>query len=123
MLALPGCIIICRLDNGKPLFWAINADLALVVKYFRYFAGWADKICGKTIPVDGNFFAYTLHEPMGVIGAIVPWNFPLLMWAWKVAPALACGNTIVIKVRIPGHRDSKFSSPCTRISLYTISIR
>lgn len=86
------------LDNGKPLFWAINADLALVVKYFRYFAGWADKICGKTIPVDGNFFGYTLHEPMGVIGAIVPWNFPLLMWAWKVAPALACGNTIVIKV-------------------------
>ena len=64
-------------------------------------AGWADKICGKTIPIDGPFFGYTLHEPIGVVGAIVPWNFPLLMWAWKVAPALACGNAIVIKVRSP----------------------
>lgn len=58
----------------------------------RYFAGWADKIHGKTIPMDGPFFGYTRHEPVGVCGQIIPWNFPLLMMAWKIAPALAAGR-------------------------------
>jgi aldehyde dehydrogenase (NAD+) len=87
------------LDNGKPLFWAKAADLPLSVDHVRYFAGWADrKIHGKTIPVDGNFFCYTMHEPIGVVGQITPWNFPLLMMIWKIAPALAAGNAIVIKI-------------------------
>lgn len=86
------------LDNGKPIFFSRVADVPLSVDHFRYFAGWADKVHGKTIPVDGDFLAYTLHEPVGVIGQIIPWNFPLLMMAWKAAPALAMGNTIVMKV-------------------------
>jgi len=85
------------LDNGKPIFFSRVADIPLSVDFFRYFAGWADKIHGKTIPVDGDFLAYTLHEPIGVVGAIIPWNFPLLMAAWKLGPALACGNTVVLK--------------------------
>src|SRR5207237_8470810 len=63
----------------------------------EYYGGWADKVMGETIPVKGNYLTYTLREPIGVVAAIVPWNFPLLLTAWKVAPALACGNTIVIK--------------------------
>jgi len=87
------------LDNGKPLFWSKAADVPLSIDHIRYFAGWADrKVTGQTIPVDGNQFCYTLHEPIGVVGQITPWNFPLLMMAWKIAPALAAGNTIVIKV-------------------------
>jgi aldehyde dehydrogenase (NAD+) len=70
------------LDNGKPYRDALNADLALTIKCYRYYAGWADKIQGKTIPVEGNFFCYTKHEPLGVVGQIIPWNFPLLMQAW-----------------------------------------
>jgi aldehyde dehydrogenase (NAD+) len=85
------------LDNGKPLRDARAADLPLTVKCYRYYAGWADKIHGKTIPVEGNYFCYTRHEPVGVVGQIIPWNFPLLMQAWKWGPALACGNTIVLK--------------------------
>ena len=68
------------------------ADLALSIKCYRYFAGWADKIQGKTIPVGGNFFTYTRHEPIGVCGQIIPWNFPLPMQAWKLGPALATGK-------------------------------
>jgi aldehyde dehydrogenase (NAD+) len=85
------------LDNGKPYRDALNADLALTIKAYRYYAGWADKNHGKTIPVEGDFFCYTRHEPVGVVGQIIPWNFPLLMQAWKWGPALACGNTIVLK--------------------------
>ena len=85
------------LDNGKPYKDSLAADLALTVKCYRYYAGWADKIHGKTIPVDGNFFCYTRHEPLGVVGQIIPWNFPLLMQAWKWAPALATGCTVVLK--------------------------
>ncbi|MGL4421678.1 MAG: aldehyde dehydrogenase family protein [Gemmataceae bacterium] len=85
------------LDNGKPLRDSLGADLPLTIKCYRYYAGWADKIMGKTIPVDGNYFCYTRHEPVGVCGQIIPWNFPLLMQAWKWAPALACGNTVVLK--------------------------
>ncbi len=85
------------LDNGKPLRDSLAADLPLSIKCYRYYAGWADKNHGKTIPVEGNYFCYTRHEPVGVVGQIIPWNFPLLMQAWKWGPALACGNTIVLK--------------------------
>ncbi|MDB5313038.1 MAG: betaine-aldehyde dehydrogenase [Gemmataceae bacterium] len=85
------------LDNGKPIADALAADLPLTLQCYRYYAGWADKITGQTIPVDGNYFCYTRHEPIGVVGQIIPWNFPLLMQAWKWAPALACGNTLVLK--------------------------
>ncbi|HEX3683516.1 MAG TPA: aldehyde dehydrogenase family protein [Bryobacteraceae bacterium] len=86
------------LDNGKPRHVAQAADLPLVIACYRYYAGWADKIQGKTIPVAGDYFCYTRHEPVGVVGQIIPWNFPLLMQAWKLGPALACGNTVVLKV-------------------------
>ncbi len=85
------------LDNGKPYRDSIAADLPLTIKCYRYYAGWADKIHGKTIPVDGSYFCYTRHEPVGVVGQIIPWNFPLLMQAWKWGPALATGCTIVLK--------------------------
>ncbi|MSR29937.1 MAG: aldehyde dehydrogenase family protein [Gemmataceae bacterium] len=85
------------LDNGKPLNDAINADLPLSIKAYRYYAGWCDKNHGKTIPVEGDYFCYTKHEPVGVVGQIIPWNFPLLMVAWKWAPALAMGCTVVLK--------------------------
>ncbi|KAL7836489.1 hypothetical protein AOLI_G00277730 [Acnodon oligacanthus] len=86
------------LDNGKPYAVSYSVDVPMVVKCLRYYAGWADKWEGKTIPVDGDYFCYTRHEPVGVCGQIIPWNFPLLMQAWKLAPALATGNTIVMKV-------------------------
>ena len=85
------------LDNGKPVSIAKAVDVAATVGCFRYFAGWSDKVHGKTIPVDGDFFCYTRHEPVGVVGQIIPWNFPMLMLAWKLAPALATGNTVVMK--------------------------
>ena len=85
------------LDNGKPVSVAKAVDVAATVGCYRYFAGWADKIQGKTIPVEGPFFCYTRHEPVGVCGQIIPWNFPMLMQAWKLAPALASGNTCVLK--------------------------
>lgn len=85
------------LDNGKPMKVAKAVDVAATVGCFRYFAGWADKIQGKTIPIDGNFFCYTRMEPVGVVGQIIPWNFPMLMLAWKLAPALTTGNTVVMK--------------------------
>ena len=85
------------LDNGKPIHESLNSDLPLVIGCYRYYAGWADKIQGKTIPIQGNYFCYTRHEPVGVVGQIIPWNFPLLMQAWKLAPALATGNTVVLK--------------------------
>ncbi len=87
------------LDNGKPLTVARIADVPLSIDLFRYMAGWATKIEGNTIPISmpGNYFAYTLREPIGVVGQIIPWNFPLLMAAWKLGPALATGCTVVIK--------------------------
>ncbi len=84
-------------DNGKPAFESAKVDLPFVVANLRYFAGWADKRGGEVIPVSGPFLNYTLHEPLGVVGAIVPWNFPLNLASWKVAPALACGNAVVLK--------------------------
>lgn len=85
------------LDNGKPVAVARAADLPLTIACYRYYAGWADKIQGKTIPVSGDYFCYTRHEPVGVVGQIIPWNFPLLMQAWKLGPALAAGNTVLLK--------------------------
>ena len=85
------------LDNGKPYNDSLNADLALTVDCYRYYAGWADKIEGKTIPINGPYFCYTRHEAVGVAGQIIPWNFPLLMMAWKLGPALAAGCTVVLK--------------------------
>ena len=85
------------LDNGKPLKDSRAADLPLAIDCLRYYGGWADKIHGDTIPVRGNYFCYTRREPIGVCGQIIPWNFPLLMTAWKWGPALAAGNTIVMK--------------------------
>jgi len=85
------------LHNGKPIFESRNIEIPASAECFQYYAGWADKIHGETIPVRGNYLTYTLREPVGVVAAIVPWNFPLLLTAWKVAPALACGNTVIIK--------------------------
>ncbi len=87
------------LDNGKPLKVARVADVPLAADLFRYMAGWATKIEGNTIPLSapGKYLAYTLREPIGVVGQIIPWNFPLLMAAWKLGPALACGCTVVLK--------------------------
>ncbi|HSQ24534.1 MAG TPA: betaine-aldehyde dehydrogenase [Pyrinomonadaceae bacterium] len=84
-------------DNGKPIKESTYIDIPSVVENFEYFAGWATKIEGETIPVPGQMFNYTLREPVGVCGQIIPWNFPLLMAAWKLAPALAAGNTVVLK--------------------------
>ncbi|XP_060073232.1 retinal dehydrogenase 2-like [Ylistrum balloti] len=85
------------LDNGKPFRDMYMNDMTMAINTCRYYAGWTDKIMGRTIPVDGPFFCYTRHEPVGICGQIIPWNFPVLMLMWKVAPALACGNCIVLK--------------------------
>merc|ERR1712137_1110797 len=91
------------LDNGKSFFEAFHVDLALVIQCYRYYAGWADKLHGKVIPAEGpvagkgKHFTFTQHEPVGVVGQIIPWNFPLLMQAWKLGPALATGCTVMGK--------------------------
>ena len=85
------------LDNGMPYTVARHAAVPLILGQFRYFAGWADKNHGKTIPINGDYFCYTRHEPVGVVGQITPWNFPLLMYGMKLGPALATGNTVVLK--------------------------
>ncbi|KAM9318935.1 retinaldehyde dehydrogenase 3 isoform 2-T2 [Pholidichthys leucotaenia] len=85
------------LDTGKPFLQSFFIDLEGSIKTLRYYAGWADKIHGRSIPVDETLVCLTKHEPVGVCGAIIPWNFPLMMFVWKIAPALSCGNTVVIK--------------------------
>src|ERR1700684_1317163 len=91
------------LDNGKPFAVARGADVPLAADLFHYMAGWATKIEGNTINISvpympgANFHSYTLREPVGVVGQIIPWNFPLLMAAWKLGPALTTGNTVVLK--------------------------
>ncbi|KAM4597309.1 retinaldehyde dehydrogenase 3 isoform 1-T1 [Fundulus diaphanus] len=85
------------LDTGKPFLQAFFVDLEGSIRTLRYYAGWADKIHGKSVPVDETFMCITKHEPIGICGAIIPWNFPLLMLMWKIGPALCCGNTVVIK--------------------------
>jgi aldehyde dehydrogenase (NAD+) len=85
------------IDNGKPIFESRQVDIPMVAEVFRYYAGAATKVQGETVPVRGPFLHYTLREPLGVVAAIVPWNFPLLLASWKIAPALATGNTVVLK--------------------------
>jgi acyl-CoA reductase-like NAD-dependent aldehyde dehydrogenase len=85
------------LDNGKPIFESRNVDMPMVVDVLRYYAGWATKIHGETVNTFDTAFTYTLREPVGVVGLIIPWNFPLLLASWKLGPALACGNTIILK--------------------------
>src|SRR5438045_4569278 len=85
------------LHNGKPIFESRHIEVPASAECLQYYAGWADKIHGETIPVKGSYLTYTLREPVGVVAAIVPWNFPLLLTTWKVGPALACGNTVIIK--------------------------
>ncbi|KAJ3699291.1 hypothetical protein LUZ61_002996 [Rhynchospora tenuis] len=84
-------------DNGKPYEQAAKVEVPMFSRLMRYYAGWSDKIHGLIVPADGPHHVQVLHEPIGVAGQIIPWNFPLLMFAWKVGPALACGNTIVLK--------------------------
>ncbi|HEX6159818.1 MAG TPA: aldehyde dehydrogenase family protein [Thermoanaerobaculia bacterium] len=85
------------LDNGKPIFESQFVDTPAAAECLYYFAGWSGKVTGETIPVADGAFTYTLREPVGVVGAITPWNFPLMLAVWKIAPALACGNAVVIK--------------------------
>ncbi|MCJ1248942.1 aldehyde dehydrogenase (NAD(P)(+)) ald5 [Trapelia coarctata] len=84
------------LDNGKAFSMA-KVDVSMVAGCLRYYGGWADKIEGKVIDTNHETFSYTRQEPIGVCGQIIPWNFPLLMWAWKIGPAIACGNVVVLK--------------------------
>ncbi|XP_071382366.1 retinal dehydrogenase 2 isoform X2 [Centroberyx affinis] len=85
------------LDSGKPFLPTLFVDLQGTIKTLRYFAGYADKIHGTSIPMDGEYLTFTRYEPIGVCGQIIPWNFPLMMTAWKLGPAIACGNTVVLK--------------------------
>jgi acyl-CoA reductase-like NAD-dependent aldehyde dehydrogenase len=85
------------LHNGKPISEARHVEIPAAAECLEYYAGWADKVVGDTIPVKGNYLTYTLREPIGVVAAIVPWNFPLLLAAWKIGPALATGNTVILK--------------------------
>src|SRR5436305_1018690 len=85
------------IDNGKPIFESQFVDTPAAAECLYYFAGWSGKVTGETIPIAENAFTYTLREPIGVVGAITPWNFPLMLAVWKIAPALACGNAVVIK--------------------------
>mmetsp|Transcript_40220 Transcript_40220/g.67402 ORF Transcript_40220/g.67402 Transcript_40220/m.67402 type:complete len:579 (+) Transcript_40220:27-1763(+) len=103
------------LDNGKPYQVALNLDLVLAIKCYRYYAGWADKLMGETMPIEGKYLCYTRREAMGVVGQITPWNFPLLMQAWKLAPALAVGCCIV-------HKPSE-KTPLTALMIADLSRR
>jgi acyl-CoA reductase-like NAD-dependent aldehyde dehydrogenase len=85
------------LHNGKPISESRQIEIPAAAECFEYYGGWSDKVMGETIPVKGNHLTYTLREPVGVVAAIVPWNFPLLLAAWKIAPALACGNVVIVK--------------------------
>ena len=85
------------LDNGKPIFESRQIDVPMAANCFHYFAGWVNKLAGETLPVSPSFFTFTLREPLGVVGAIIPWNFPMIMVGWKAAPALAAGNCVVLK--------------------------
>ncbi len=102
------------LHNGKPIFESRHIEIPASAECLEYYAGWADKVMGETIPVKGNYLTYTLREPLGVVAAIVPWNFPLLLAAWKVAPALATGNTVILK---PASQ-----TPLTAIALGEIAV-
>jgi aldehyde dehydrogenase (NAD+) len=85
------------IDAGKPVTNSLRVDIPAAVDCYEYYAGWADKIHGETVPVRGPMFTYLLRQPVGVVGQIIPWNFPVMMASWKLAPALACGCTVVLK--------------------------
>jgi aldehyde dehydrogenase (NAD+) len=85
------------IDAGKPVTNSLRVDIPAAIDCFEYYAGWADKIHGETVPVRGPMFTYLLRQPVGVVGQIIPWNFPVMMAVWKLAPALACGCTVVLK--------------------------
>ncbi len=85
------------LDNGKPIKEMLTGDLPNAIEQLRYFAGWTTKMTGQTIPISTTHLNYTHHEPVGVVGQIIPWNFPIMMALWKIAPALATGCTIILK--------------------------
>lgn len=102
------------LHNGKPISESRHIEIPAAAECFEYYGGWSDKVMGETIPVKGNHLTYTLREPLGVVAAIVPWNFPLLLASWKVAPALACGNTVIVK---PASQ-----TPLTALALAEIAI-
>jgi aldehyde dehydrogenase (NAD+) len=85
------------IDNGKPIFESQFVDIPAAAECLYYFAGWSGKVTGETVPIQENAFTYTMREPLGVVGSITPWNFPLMLAVWKIAPALACGNTVVAK--------------------------
>ncbi|KAJ8693843.1 hypothetical protein PTI98_008796 [Pleurotus ostreatus] len=85
------------LDNGKAFTWALHVDVAVAIETIKYYSGWADKITGQTLETNESKLTYTRHEPIGVVGQIIPWNFPLLLMTWKIAPALATGNCIILK--------------------------
>ena len=85
------------LDAGKPVTASLRVDIPAAIDCFEYYAGWADKLHGETVPVRAPAFTYLVRQPLGVVGQIIPWNFPVMMAAWKLAPALACGNTTVLK--------------------------
>lgn len=102
------------LDNGKPVFESRYVDMPMVIDVLRYYAGLATKIHGETVNTFETAFTYTLREPVGVVGLIVPWNFPLLLASWKLGPALACGNTLVLK---PAEQ-----TPLTTLKLGELSI-
>src|SRR3954447_1327988 len=105
-------------ETGKTLREAAGADVAPAADCFRYYAGWVRKLYGETIPVDGPYLNYTLREPVGVVGAIVPWNFPLQTAAWKVAPALACGCSVVLKPsELTPLNALRFGEICTQAGL------
>ncbi|KAK1249576.1 hypothetical protein MKX08_009579 [Trichoderma sp. CBMAI-0020] len=101
------------LDNGKALSLA-RIDVAGAAGCLRYYGGWADKIHGQTIETDPNSLNYTRHEPIGVCGQIIPWNFPLLMWAWKIGPAVAAGNTVVLKTAEQTPLSGLYASALTK---------
>ncbi len=101
-------------DNGKPIFESRYVDMPMAIDVMRYYAGLATKLHGDTVYVNSSAFTYTLREPIGVVGAIVPWNFPLLLATWKLGPALACGNTVVLK---PAEQ-----TPLTAIKLGKLSV-
>ncbi len=102
------------MDNGKPMREARMFDINGAVECFRYYAGWADKIEGEVLPIPGPYFNYTRREPVGVCAQIIPWNYPFQMAAWKVAPALACGNTIILK---PAEQTPLTALELARLSL------
>jgi aldehyde dehydrogenase (NAD+) len=103
------------IDNGKPIFESRYVDVPTAIDALRYFAGWADKITGDTLPVSGPFvFGYTLREPVGVVAAITPWNFPIIQAMWKISAALACGNTVI-------HKPASYT-PLTALKLAELAV-